>query len=64
MKEKIYLVVILICGLGLAGTEGAVLNEAIGFKQGCIQTMACIAVGLFFSYLVYLEETRAARKMR
>ena len=62
MKEKIYLSVILICGLLLAGTEGALLQDAIGMKQGCIQIGASVVIGLFFSYLVYLEETRAARR--
>ena len=62
MKERIYLIVILLCGLGFAGTEGAILLEKIGFKQGCMQIAACMIVGLFFCYLVYLEETRAARR--
>ena len=62
MKEKIYAVVVLLCGLMLAGTEGAVLLDNISMKQACIQIGVSMAVGLFFFYLIYLEETRAAKK--
>ena len=64
MKEKIYAVVILLCGILMVGTEGAVLCENIGIGQGCLQIGASVVVGLFFYYLIWLEETRAARRRK
>lgn len=64
MKEKVYAVVVLLCCLMFAGTEGALLLGNISMKQGCIQIGVSMVAGLFFFYLIYLEETRAARRLR
>ena len=64
MKENIYAFMILLCVLMIAGTEGALICNNIGMGQGCLQIGISVIVGLFFFYLIYLEETRAARKRR
>lgn len=63
-KEKIYAILMLIVGFVLLGTSGAMENDVISFEQGLIQISACVVSGLFLSYLIWLEETRTARRLR
>lgn len=63
-RETLYAWMILLIGLILLGTAGALELGAIGLRQAVIQIGICVVVGLILSYLIWLEEARTARRGR
>ena len=63
-KEVVYAWLMLIVGILLLGSATALELDHITLTQGLIQIGGCVVAGLVLSYLIWLEETRAARRGR
>lgn len=60
-KEKLYLIGMMLDAILVLGTAGAVELGGITLLEACWQIAWAVGGCLIFFYLLWLEETRAAR---